>query len=253
MEGFPQNIPKIENVHSGENKIEKLQIKEGVDFVFEQHPELAEIGTKEQYSEYLDTVFPESKIKDIVYHGTDAKNLQNILINGFSKEKEGCSIRNAVFFARKYNAYGNDAYESDGKVLIPVLVNTRNIQIVEDGSINHSDISSVYKEGKDALLQILYDVNSYKDGKKLSFEQLEKMRENIENQGLNEILKNTKLSKEEVIAKLENETERDFFLENYVNKFGVENIPFGQLTVAPEKIHILGSKADIVKFGDFMQ
>jgi len=71
MEGFPQNNPK--NINLNENKIEKPQIKEGVDFVFEQNPELAEIGTKEQYSEYLETIFPESKIKDIVYHQTTSK------------------------------------------------------------------------------------------------------------------------------------------------------------------------------------
>ena len=46
------------------------RIKDGVDFVFEQNPELNIIGTKEQYSKYLDTVFPNSKVKDIVFHST---------------------------------------------------------------------------------------------------------------------------------------------------------------------------------------
>ena len=45
-------------------------LKKGVDFVFEQSEELSKIGTKEQYSQYLDTIFPNSKVKDIVYHGT---------------------------------------------------------------------------------------------------------------------------------------------------------------------------------------
>lgn len=47
----------------------KEVIKEGLDFVFEQNPELKKIGTKEQYSEYLETIFPESKVKNILYHG----------------------------------------------------------------------------------------------------------------------------------------------------------------------------------------
>ncbi len=64
-----ENIPKINQ----ENNIEKPKIKEGVDFVFEQNPEIAQIGTKEQYSEYLDTIFPDSKIKDIVYHTSPNK------------------------------------------------------------------------------------------------------------------------------------------------------------------------------------
>lgn len=32
--------------------------------------ELNTIGTEEQYSQYLNTIFPDSKIKDIVYHGS---------------------------------------------------------------------------------------------------------------------------------------------------------------------------------------
>jgi hypothetical protein len=72
MNEFPNNIPKTEKIED-ENKIEKPQIKEGADFVFKKNPELAKIGTLEQYSEYLDTIFPDSKIKDIVYHASSNK------------------------------------------------------------------------------------------------------------------------------------------------------------------------------------
>jgi hypothetical protein len=47
------------------------EVKEGVSELFESNPELAAIGTPEQYSQYLDTVFPDSKVKDILYHGTN--------------------------------------------------------------------------------------------------------------------------------------------------------------------------------------
>lgn len=46
-------------------------IKNGVNDLFQEYPELSKIGTPEQYSKYLDTVFPESEAKDIVYHGTN--------------------------------------------------------------------------------------------------------------------------------------------------------------------------------------
>ena len=49
------------------------EIKPGVSELFESNPELANIGTPEQYSQYIDTIFPDSKVKDIVYHGTDTK------------------------------------------------------------------------------------------------------------------------------------------------------------------------------------
>lgn len=44
-------------------------IKPGVTELFESNPELAKIGSQQLYSQYLDTIFPDSKVKDIVYHG----------------------------------------------------------------------------------------------------------------------------------------------------------------------------------------
>jgi len=66
----------------------KKEYKEGVDFVFEQNPELAKLGTKEDYSKYLKTIFPESKVKNIVYHGT-TKSFEE-----FDKDKLGTSTKN---------------------------------------------------------------------------------------------------------------------------------------------------------------
>ncbi|MDQ1281761.1 MAG: hypothetical protein QG630_112 [Patescibacteria group bacterium] len=61
-----------------ENKKSEPKIKEGADFVFKQNLELAKIGSKEQYSEYLDFIFPESKIRInnesvIMYHNSENK------------------------------------------------------------------------------------------------------------------------------------------------------------------------------------
>lgn len=67
-------MENIFNQNQASTAHEKVpEIKEGVDFVFEQNSELAEIGTKEQYSQYLDTIFPKSKVKDIVYHSSPSK------------------------------------------------------------------------------------------------------------------------------------------------------------------------------------
>lgn len=45
---------------------QKRKVKEGVDEIFANTPELASIGTKEQYTDYLATIFPDSKAKDIL-------------------------------------------------------------------------------------------------------------------------------------------------------------------------------------------
>ena len=50
--------------------LQATPIKPGVENIFNENLELTSIGTPEQYSQYLDTVFPDSKVKDIVYHGS---------------------------------------------------------------------------------------------------------------------------------------------------------------------------------------
>lgn len=49
------------------------EVKPGIEELFDSNPKLASIGTQKQYSQYLDTIFPNSQVKDIVYHGTESK------------------------------------------------------------------------------------------------------------------------------------------------------------------------------------
>ena len=53
------------------SSIYDVKTKPGVSEVFESNSELSNIGTQEQYSQYLDSIFPDSKVKDIVYHGAN--------------------------------------------------------------------------------------------------------------------------------------------------------------------------------------
>jgi hypothetical protein len=62
------------------------ETKEGVSDIFKQSPELASIGTSQEYSAYLDSIFPNSKVKDIVYHGTT--NKKQIFTEGFKNNSE---------------------------------------------------------------------------------------------------------------------------------------------------------------------
>ena len=59
-------------IASNKNVIDSFKRKmEGIDFVFSQSPELASIGSKAQYLQYLSTIFKTSKVKDIVYRGSN--------------------------------------------------------------------------------------------------------------------------------------------------------------------------------------
>lgn len=66
----------MDKIDGFEHKQEAPKIKEGVAFVFEQCKELSKWGTMEEYSEYLDQIFPESKIKDIVYHTSRSPGIE---------------------------------------------------------------------------------------------------------------------------------------------------------------------------------
>ena len=69
-------IPEEKEVSLPETK-EEVQLSkeqsEAIDFVFEQSPEIKELfkGDKELYQQYLNTIFPDSKVKDVVFHGTE--------------------------------------------------------------------------------------------------------------------------------------------------------------------------------------
>ena len=60
-----------------------IPVKPGVKEVFDSNPELAKIGTVQQYSQYLNTVFPNSQVKDIVYHGAMAQLLPKDSFKGY--------------------------------------------------------------------------------------------------------------------------------------------------------------------------
>lgn len=71
-----EQIDKFKNFKRFLNEDTNGVIKSGVDLVYKEHPELSDIGTQEQYSQYIDTIFPNSKIKDIVYHASPNKFTQ---------------------------------------------------------------------------------------------------------------------------------------------------------------------------------
>jgi hypothetical protein len=75
--GGDNDIQMFENFVANEvaktEPVKENPIKEGVAHIFEQNPELVLIGTAQDYSDYLDTIFPNSPVKDIVYHGTDQR------------------------------------------------------------------------------------------------------------------------------------------------------------------------------------
>ena len=153
----------------------------GIKEIFQENLELASIGTQEQYSAYLDTIFPNSKLKDIVYHGGDTTD--------FIEREEWTYFTNDKKYASNY-----------GKVHFAILNITKG-KVLED-TIDKTNIAVTYKK---ALANA--------DGV---------------------------IGKESM---------------GIVNKNGKNFLANGQEVVAvrrPEQIHMLGSKAEIEGFRNFV-
>ena len=64
---------------AAKSKVKKSSVSEtrerveAVDKIFEENPELAKIGTRQEYLQYLRTVFPNSTTQEILYHGASEK------------------------------------------------------------------------------------------------------------------------------------------------------------------------------------
>lgn len=107
-----------------------IQNKEGIDFVFEQSPELISIGTQEQYAQYLDTIFPDSKVKDIVYH---------VNKTGIISPEDG-----RKFYSTSFGSWLEELEEMKGN-RIPIILNITNPTTV-DSYYEFSDQAKKFRE-----------------------------------------------------------------------------------------------------------
>ena len=57
-------------ISTGELGAKFVKVEKEVQELFDANPELASIGTAEQYAQYLDSIFPNSKVKNVVYHAS---------------------------------------------------------------------------------------------------------------------------------------------------------------------------------------
>jgi hypothetical protein len=86
---------------------------------------------QQQYSQYLDTIFPDSKVKDIVYHGTKGDKFDK-----FKSSETGTFGKGVYFGDYKTALQSTDVLDDftleprkgfDKNKIIPALINTQNI------------------------------------------------------------------------------------------------------------------------------
>ncbi|NDG32032.1 hypothetical protein EB118_18400, partial [bacterium] len=244
-----------ENVEQG--------VKEGVEKLFNTNPELATIGTQEQYSQYLDTIFPDSKVKDILYHGSHTDFTFRDYIS--SQPEYTGSITTAVWvdgvrdddrsIIRSLSDAEKKEYQKNGRI------ETGEGFYQKDGTIKYfknSELDKLYNEGKfekfkkrdhsyagmDTFLGTgNYFTTSLKDAKSYARNKLYTVIANIKNAYTeNKGYSNSRSGKgsQELIDKgYDAVTEK-------INNGQEYNI------FEPEQIHILGNQNDIEGFKEFV-
>ena len=181
-------------------------VKSGVEELFNENLELASIGTQEQYSQYLDTIFPDSKVKDIVYHGTLPQNK----FEKFDKQK-GTNLSG------------------------------------EYGGIHFGDLTAAIErptkivKAENFLTGIEEDLSNFKPN-------IIPVILNIDNIKRVEEGKNWGQGDWSNLISKENEADGYVYTNKIENKGKDSYVVF-----EPEQIHILGSKADIQGFKEFVQ
>jgi hypothetical protein len=145
------------------------EIKGGVKELFDADLELASIGTLQQYSQYLTTIFPDSQEKNIVYHGGNIgiENLGRFYKPGEEGyKKNDFNTKEGIYFA--YNKTEAEGYtkkfifKDKNKKVYSALVNVRpydNVKQVEKRNKDQKEIDlvSISKEDVQWLLDNNYN------------------------------------------------------------------------------------------------
>ena len=168
-EGYPKRLsrnlqfakqPTIQMVQEETTEVVQ-EPNQDINFVFQQNNELSSVGTKEQYAQYLNTIFPNSKVKDIVFHGTrntfDKFEKRNKEQYSIENETQTNSLLDGIFFTDRNTALDN--YTDENKILKSVILNIQNPLL----SDNRRQVSNKNIKNQDGVITVEFIGNSISD------------------------------------------------------------------------------------------
>jgi len=230
------------------------EVKEGVLELFESNPELASVGTPQQYSQYLDTVFPNSKVKDILYHGGDLSNIVSrelptfftkdinyaSLFTGVSatSDEKRIRIKGATYAIDSIEELGDEKYEvttkNNKKFIVGKFAEYYTVDPIHGFESSKKPITEYNKQRKttSSVFKAIVNVINPAYVNENSFENFKSIKEKL--------TENDSIIGEETIDTVK----------RGANKFTAEGESIG--VFSPEQIHILGNKQDIEGFKNFV-
>lgn len=114
------------NIHNG-NPPNYLTDAKVLQELFDSNPELASIGTPQLYSQYLDFIFPDSKVKDIVYHGS-SQEIKDSFRDNFTEE----GYSNGIFFTDSKSYLKELSRIKDTSKITSVIINAQDNKKIEE-------------------------------------------------------------------------------------------------------------------------
>ncbi len=243
---YPNNSRETKhNIEPEEKNLEILIKKLGdeeqqksIAEVFHSHPELANIGSAEEYATYLESIFPQSVLRDIAWHGMrDNIEHRNTLIEeGFNKNKSIITQNSydfyGFYFGDRYSHYG---FEGGGSVA--AMLDVRKPYLIEPKWNSTPSVLNM-KRG----LQETYNLTDEDGVIEIGYIH---MNDNISDEESWNFVDRI----DEIFQNMQYRTKREEKLFEYAKQHGLHGVPLEEIVVLDAKqIHILGSKADMLAF-----
>lgn len=114
-----EDINRINNIiQLGKEMLIETKSLDIVNYIFLNNPELSKIGTIDDYVKYLDTIFPNSLVSDIVYHGgtLNPSDRGKDSYTGIFGGKHGVYFTGSKLRAKSYIKSGNKDYRDRSQV-----------------------------------------------------------------------------------------------------------------------------------------
>lgn len=120
-----------------ESALESGTDSRGIDFVFEQNPEIEKIGTKQQYGEYIGSLFPNSTFKEVVYHGSPSNTIEK-----FNEDRREGHV--GIYFSRSLDGAKNYARSWDGtEKVYPVILDVKNSKTLDGKQYSSEEYNKI--------------------------------------------------------------------------------------------------------------
>jgi hypothetical protein len=217
-----------EVINTGGDNITPKQFTQGVKNVFKTNPKLAEIADSKQYEQYVASVFPDTQVKGVLYHGSTKQ---------FSDFKPGMKYKNETGF---HFTPDEGLAKEFGENVYPVVLDIKNLKEVPD-------------------LTVWSDAN-FREKLGMSRRKFLQQYDGVKYVNLHEFSpSNTKIFSGVLTRELweqANEIAPGYLMEESIGRhFNGLPIPlrkeYSYAVFNPEQIHVLGSDKDIEKFREW--